>query len=93
MKTCSIKNEFYTITVSTLGAELISIKGADGFEYMWQAKEGDGFWDSHAPILFPACGRLLNQKYTFGGTLYAMDCTPVKSPLFRKSIRFSRGTS
>ena len=74
MKTCSIKNEFYTITVSTLGAELISVKGADGFEYMWQAKEGDGFWDSHAPILFPACGRLLNQKYTFGGTLYAMDC-------------------
>jgi galactose mutarotase-like enzyme len=74
MKTCSIKNEFYTITVSTLGAELISVKGADGFEYMWQAKEGDGFWDSHAPILFPACGRLLNQKYTLGGVEYAMDC-------------------
>lgn len=71
MKTFSIKNEYYSITVSNLGAELISIKGADGFEYMWQATEG--FWDSHAPLLFPACGRLLNQKYTYRGTEYAMD--------------------
>lgn len=71
MKTCSIKNEFYTITVSTLGAELISVKANDGFEYMWQ-NTGD-FWESHAPILFPACGRLKNQRYTYLGKEYEMD--------------------
>lgn len=72
MKTCSIKNEYYTITVSTLGAELISVKADDGYEYMWQNEQG-GFWDSHAPLLFPVCGRLLNQKYTFCGKEYEMD--------------------
>ena len=72
MKICTIKNEYYTIKVSTLGAELVSVLGADGFEYMWQSH--DGFWDSHAPLLFPACGRLLNQEYTYDGTLYKMDC-------------------
>ncbi len=71
MKTCSIKNEFYTITVSALGAELVSVKANDGFEYMWQSHAD--FWDSHAPILFPACGRLKNQKYTYRGIEYEMD--------------------
>ena len=72
MKICTIKNEYYTIKVSTKGAELLSVMGADGFEYMWQSH--DNFWDSHAPILFPACGRLLNQEYTYDGVLYKMDC-------------------
>lgn len=71
MKYCSIKNEYYTITVSTLGAELVSVKGADGYEYIWQ--NNADFWDSHAPILFPACGRLKDQKYTYGGKEYQMD--------------------
>ena len=72
MKICSIKNECYTISVSTLGAELVSVKTADGYECMWQ-NEGGKFWDSHAPLLFPVCGRLLNQKYTLGGVEYEMD--------------------
>lgn len=67
---CSIKNEYYTITVSSVGAELISIKANDGFEYLWQ-NPGE-FWDSHAPLLFPACGRLKNQRYTYRGTEYEM---------------------
>lgn len=71
MKTCTIKNEYYTITVSNLGAELISLKTASGFECLWQNSDGK-FWDSHAPLLFPVCGRLLNQKYTFRGNEYEM---------------------
>ena len=71
MKNCSIKNEYYTITVSTLGAELVSVKGADGYEYMWQ--NTGKFWESHAPLLFPVCGRLKNQKYTYAGKEYEMD--------------------
>ncbi len=71
MKNCTVKNEFYTLTVSTLGAELISLKSADGEEYIWQG--ADGFWQDHAPLLFPVCGRLKDQKYTSGGTEYLMD--------------------
>ena len=72
MKTCSIKNEYYTITVSTLGAEIVSIKTADGYECIWQNESGK-FWESHAPLLFPVCGRLLDQRYTLGGAEYEMD--------------------
>ena len=82
MRTCTIKNEFYTITVNTKGAELVSVKGSDGFEYMWQSH--GGFWDSHAPILFPACGRLLEQKYTYDGVEYKMDCHG-----FAKDVNFA----
>lgn len=71
MKNCSIKNEHYTIAVSTLGAELISVKAADGFEYMWQNTKD--FWESHAPLLFPVCGRLKGQKYTYDGIEYPME--------------------
>lgn len=72
MKNCTIKNEYYTITVSTKGAELISVKNSDGFEYIWQQSEPD-LWDGHAPVLFPVCGRLLGQKYTYKGKEYLMD--------------------
>ena len=72
MKNCTIKNEYYTITVSTLGAELISLKTADGYECIWQNESGK-YWESHAPLLFPVCGRLLDQRYTLGGSLYEMD--------------------
>ena len=71
MKNYSIKNEHYTITVSTLGAELISVKAPDGFEYIWQNTKS--FWDSHAPLLFPVCGRLKDQKYTYAGKEYPME--------------------
>ncbi len=57
--------------INTLGAELISLK-KNGVEYIWDADER--YWDSSAPVLFPVCGRLLNQSYTYKGTEYKMDC-------------------
>ena len=33
----TIKNEFLTVEVSDEGAQLQSIRGADGTEYLWQA--------------------------------------------------------
>ncbi len=68
----TIKNEHYSITVAKLGAELVSLKSASGFEYIWQNGTGE-FWNSHAPILFPACGRMKDQKYTYGGVEYPID--------------------
>ena len=65
-----IKNEKLAVKISSLGAELISAIGADGYEYIWSAEPG--CWDSHAPILFPVCGRLLNSEYSYKGVTYPM---------------------
>ena len=67
---CELKNEKLTAKINTLGAELVSVVGEDGHEYIWQGMEG--FWSSHAPILFPVCGRLLNCEYTYDGVRYDM---------------------
>ena len=46
-----LRNEQISITVSEKGAELQSIKDANGKEYLWQ---GDpAFWPRRSPILFP----------------------------------------
>jgi len=65
-----IKNEQITVEISDYGAELQSIKGADGTEYLWQ---GDSNWPSKAPNLFPCIGRLHNQTYRFRGKEYQID--------------------
>lgn len=66
----TISDEKYTVSVSDLGAELISAISASGFEIMWAGKE---FWLKHAPLLFPVCGRLKDKTYTVGGEAYSMD--------------------
>lgn len=66
----TIKNEKLAVTVSDMGAELQSIKGADGTEYLWQ---GDPqIWDGKAPNLFPYIARMTGEKYTVYGKQYAM---------------------
>ena len=67
----TISNEYYTATVSDLGAELTSLKHASGTELMWQAPSND-FWSKHAPLLFPTAGRIKDGKYTYGGKTYKM---------------------
>jgi len=69
----SIENEYLKITVSDLGAELISVVSKkDGCEYLWG---GDGkYWGSHAPILFPFCCRSYGGYYTYEGRQYFMGC-------------------
>lgn len=66
----SIKNEYLSVTVSDAGAELQSVKSADGTEYLWQ---GDpAFWKDRAPNLFPYIARLTEGKYTAEGREYHM---------------------
>ena len=66
----TIKNEYLTVDINSLGAELWSVKSADGCEYIWQ---GDPeFWSGRAPIMFPICGRLFEGKYTYLGKEYTM---------------------
>lgn len=64
-----IENEFLTVTVDTLGAELVSVVDkATGAEMMWKGDRN--VWSHHAPVLFPYCGRLKNGEYTLDGKTY-----------------------
>ena len=66
-----LENSEIKVEISDLGAELQSIKGKrSGFEYLWQGKSP--FWTSRSILLFPICGRLFGEKYTYGGKTYEM---------------------
>lgn len=66
----TIQNEYLALTVDTLGAQMMSIRSADGCEYLWQ---GDPtYWADRSPTLFPFIGRLWNNRYTFRGKDYSM---------------------
>src|ERR1700744_1122142 len=56
-------------TVLAHGAELCSLKTADGLELVWQAGPE---WRRHAPLLFPIVGRLKNDQLHHGGKSYPM---------------------
>ena len=66
-----IENDRLRVKISSLGAELQSIRGMeDGIEYLWQ---GDAnYWTRRASNLFPVCGRLWENKYTYEGVTYEM---------------------
>ncbi len=66
----TLKNEFLTVELSSIGAEVISVKDGFGCEYIWQGDER--YWKGQAPLLFPICGRLFEGKYTLGGKEYSM---------------------
>lgn len=66
----TIQSQSLTACVHSHGAELRSIKGADGTEYLWQ---GDpAYWEDRSPVLFPYIGRTINRKYEYGGKEYTM---------------------
>lgn len=61
----TIQNEFLTVTVSPKGAELQSILGCDGTEYLWQ---GDSrYWPDRALNIFPYVARLTGGCYELDG--------------------------
>ena len=66
----TIQNEFLTVRVEDLGAQLASIQAPDGTEYLWQ---GDpDIWARQAPILFPFIARLRENTYYLDGQPYAI---------------------
>lgn len=65
-----IRNDSLSITISSLGGELQSIRDLDNTEYLWQ---GDPkYWRSRATNIFPYVGRLTNEAYTLFGHSYHM---------------------
>lgn len=63
----TISNAEITAVISSRGAEVISLK-KDGEEKIWQ---GDpNVWAAHAPLLFPICGGLREDKMILDGKEY-----------------------
>lgn len=59
------------VTATEKGAELQSIKGRGGLEYLWQ---GDAaFWSRRSPLLFPVVGGLEGGSYSHRGSTYKLD--------------------
>lgn len=66
----TIENAFLKVTAAEHGAELQSILGADGTEYLWQ---GDpAYWADRALNIFPYVARLTGGEYSLDGEKYAM---------------------
>ena len=81
----TLQNDILTVQVSDIGAEIHSVC-RDGCEYIWVGDSA--FWSSHAPLLFPVCGRFFESHYTCQGKTYEMPCHGFirKSPLTLASV-------
>ena len=66
----TIGNGKLTVVISEKGAELRSIKSADGTEYLWQGNPR--YWSDRALNLFPYVARLTDGTYTLHGKTYGM---------------------
>lgn len=67
--TFTLRNDKVTATVAAVGAELCSLKNAQGLELLWQAGE---VWPRHSPLLFPIVGRLKHDQLRHAGKVYPM---------------------
>lgn len=59
-----------SVKIASRGAELQSLKTADGRELLWQADPA--VWGRHAPHLFPIVGRLKDDTLRHEGKTYRM---------------------
>ncbi len=66
----SIASKQLLVQVKPHGAELCSVRSADGFEYLWQADSA--VWNRHAPVLFPMVGKLRDGQYALNGKTYEL---------------------
>lgn len=67
-----LRNRLLSVRVDTLGAELYSIRGNDGTEYLWQGSPD--YWEGRATNIFPNCGRFFGGSYTYRGREYSLPC-------------------
>lgn len=65
----TLKNNNITLQINELGAEMKSLR-ANGKEYLWDGKPE--VWASSCPLMFPICGGLKDNKYTFEGKEYTL---------------------
>lgn len=67
----TIENEMLICTIESNGAEIRSLKNKDtGEEYIWQINKS--VWGSSSPVLFPAIGKIKEDKVVYDGQAYDM---------------------
>lgn len=65
----TLRSSAIEATIKADGAELCSLKNAEGVELLWQAGPA---WPRHSPLLFPIVGRLKNDQLRHCGETYPM---------------------
>ncbi len=65
----TLRGDGIAATILAQGAELSSLRNAEGRELLWQAGPQ---WPRHAPILFPIVGRLKDDTLCHNGKTYPM---------------------
>ena len=65
-----IDNGRLSLEVSSLAAEMQSLRSCTGGDYLWDGDER--YWRRHAPVLFPFVARLKEDRYSLGGREYTM---------------------
>ncbi|MBE6739137.1 MAG: aldose 1-epimerase family protein [Ruminococcaceae bacterium] len=65
----TLKNNVLTVLIDEMGAQIRSVKKND-VEYMWQADPQ--IWKSTAPLMFPICGGLKDDKFVYEGKEYIL---------------------
>ncbi|MEG2455176.1 MAG: hypothetical protein RSC08_02885 [Oscillospiraceae bacterium] len=65
----TLKNEKLTVSISSLGGEIVALDGGAGYDKgcIWDASPA---WPRHAPVCFPWCGRLENGYFMEDGRRY-----------------------
>lgn len=66
-ETHRIGSDRLVATVAAAGAELVSLRDADGGELLWRAGPE---WPRHAPVLFPIVGKLAGDALRRGGRTF-----------------------
>lgn len=70
MENIVLRNAHLTVHISPLGAQVVSVRDAEGRERMWR---GDAdVWGYHAPVLFPVAGGFTDDYYLYNGRRYDM---------------------
>ena len=64
-----LQNKDIKVTISALGAEIVSVL-KDGKEKMWCGNPD--VWAMHAPVMFPVCGGLKDDKFIYEGKEYTL---------------------
>ena len=69
MEQVTLQGEGISATIVAQGAELVSLRDAEGAEFLWQAGPA---WRRHSPVLFPIVGRLKGDRLQHREQDYAM---------------------
>lgn len=70
MATITLQSGATMAVIQQKGAQMISFKGNNGREVMWQ--RDPAVWDDTSPVLFPVCGMPLGQQVMIDGVSYPM---------------------